>query len=107
MKIKKEKKYKKSSQTILDDASSIIFDREQKKAKEYGPFNESMSKAAKIASLLTGKNISTEDFYRCMIALKLSRLTNNTKYDTILDGIAYLAAYSEFLELKKQSNEQI
>ena len=46
--------------------------------------------------LFGNKKITTEDFYKCMIALKISRLSYNTKHDTILDAIGYLAALDKF-----------
>jgi hypothetical protein len=55
-----------------------------------------MGKAAEVASLLCNKKITTEDFYKCMIALKISRLSYNSKHDTILDAIGYLAALDKF-----------
>ena len=82
----------KKNDNILKDAINIVYDRSSDKAKEYGPFDESMTSAAIIASELTGKNITTEDFYKCMIALKMSRLKYSSKEDTFLDFIAYSAA---------------
>lgn len=78
--------------SILLKAHNIIFKRKEEKERQYGPIDESMGKAAEVASLLCNKKITTEDFYKCMIALKISRLSYNTKYDTILDAIGYLAA---------------
>ena len=82
----------KKNDNILKDAINIVYDRSSDKAKEYGPFDESMASAATIASELTGKNITTEDFFKCMIALKMSRLKYSSKEDTFLDFIAYSAA---------------
>ena len=82
----------KKNDNILKDAINIVYNRSSDKAKEYGPFDESMASAAIIASELTGKNITTEDFYKCMIALKMSRLKYSSKEDTFLDFIAYSAA---------------
>ncbi len=81
---------------ILKKADEIINERKEEKERAYGDFSESMAKAARIASELCDKEISTEDFYKCMIALKLSRLSYNTKEDTMLDGVAYLAALNNF-----------
>ena len=83
--------------TILEEANDIVFVRAQEKQREYGPFVESMNKAAKIATELTGKEITTDDFYKCMIALKLSRMAHAPKHDSILDAIAYLASYDNFI----------
>ena len=79
---------------ILKEAASIIFDRDSEKAKDYGPFHDSMKDAAKIMTILTGKHITTKDFYKAMMALKLARLRYSDKHDTYLDLIAYVASAS-------------
>jgi len=81
---------------ILEEANNIINKRSQEKEREYGPMQESMARAAEMASKLCNKDISTEDFYKCLIALKLSRLAYNTKEDTLLDAVAYLAALNNY-----------
>lgn len=81
---------------ILEEANNIVNLRSEEKTREYGPFEESMNKAAKIASELCNKNITTEEFYKCMIALKLSRMAYNLKEDTLLDCVAYLGALNNF-----------
>lgn len=81
---------------ILEKANQIIFERAEEKQREYGPFDKSMEKAAKVASILCNKEISTEDFYKCMIALKVSRMAFNTKKDTMLDCVGYIAALDDF-----------
>lgn len=80
---------------ILEHANEIVFERSEEKEREYGPFNESMAKAARIASELCNKEITTDDFFLCMMALKLSRLSHAKKYDSVLDLIAYAAAYEK------------
>jgi hypothetical protein len=81
---------------ILKKANQIIFEREEEKQREYGPFSESMENAAKVASILCNKEINTEDFYKCMVALKISRMAYNTKKDTMLDCVGYIAALDDF-----------
>jgi hypothetical protein len=81
---------------ILEKANEIINLRSEEKERLYGPFDQSMAKAALIASELTNKEITIDDFYKCMIALKLSRLSFNSKEDTLLDSVAYLAAYNNY-----------
>lgn len=97
---------------LLKDASEVIYNRTTEKAKEYGPFEESMCSAAIIASELTGKNITTEDFYKCMMALKLARLKYSSKEDTMLDLLAYTGGLVKYQkdtekieELKASKNE--
>ena len=86
--------------SILIEADEIINKRSQEKERQYGEFNKSMGKAALIASELTNKKITTEDFYKCMIALKLSRLAYNTKRDTLLDAVAYIGGLDNFKNKK-------
>lgn len=81
---------------ILKEAHKIIFDRAEEKERQYGPINESIAKAARVASELTNKDISTEDFYKCLIALKISRMAYNIKKDTMLDCVGYIAALDSF-----------
>ncbi len=83
---------------VLKEAAEIVYNRSSEKAVEYGPFQESMASAAIIASELTGKNITTEDFYKCMMALKLARLKYSRKKDTVLDFIAYTASLQDLYE---------
>lgn len=86
---------------ILEKANEIVNLRKEEKERQYGPFDESLSKAARIASELCNKEITTEDFYKCLIALKMSRMAYNTKEDTMLDCVAYVAALNNY------KNEQI
>lgn len=81
---------------ILLEANEIVNERREEKERMYGTFEESMSKAARIASELCNKEITTEDFYKCMMALKMSRLSFNSKEDTLLDCVAYTAAFNNF-----------
>lgn len=83
-------------ENIFITADNIINNRSEEKERQYGPFKQSMAKAAIIASELCNKNITTEDFYKCMIALKISRMAYNLKDDTMLDAIAYIGALHNF-----------
>jgi hypothetical protein len=81
---------------ILKKAQEIIFDRKEEKERQYGNIDDSISKAALVASELCNKEITAEDFYKCMIALKVSRMAYNTKKDTMLDCVGYIAALDNF-----------
>lgn len=81
---------------ILEEANKIINLRAEEKERQYGPFNESMQKAAVVATELCNKKITTEDFYKCMIALKISRMAYNLKEDTLLDTVAYIGALNNY-----------
>ena len=81
---------------ILDQANEIIYKRSEEKARQYGPMQEGMQEAAKIASLLSRKELTAVDMYNCMIALKLSRQAYNHKEDNLLDCVAYIASLNDY-----------
>jgi len=91
----------KRANNLLKDAIDVVYTRNTEKTVEYGPFTESMASAAIIATELTGKHITTEDFFKCMMALKLARLKYSMKEDTFLDLLAYTGALHKSLEDKK------
>lgn len=81
---------------ILIEANSIINERSEEKARMYGPFSEGMERGAKIASAMTGKDITAKDMYKCLIALKLSRESYTHKEDNLLDAVAYIGALHNY-----------
>jgi hypothetical protein len=81
---------------ILEQANEIIYNRSEEKARQYGPMQEGMQEAAKIASLLSRKELTAVDMYNCMIALKLSRQAYNHKEDNLLDCVAYMASLNDY-----------
>ena len=81
---------------ILLKENEIVFERNEEKERQYGPFQEGMQEAAKIASLLSRKDITAVDMYNCMIALKLSRQSYNHKEDNLLDCVAYIASLNDY-----------
>lgn len=85
---------------ILKKANEIVNKRAEEKARCYGPFEESMAKTAKIASLLSNKKITTVDAYNVLIALKLARQSHSNKEDNLLDAVAYLGSLNNFLQSK-------
>ena len=87
--------------TMLEKAYNILYKRDTEKAKQYGDFHKSMAKAAKIATELTNKIITTEDMYRCLIALKLSRDSYKGSEDTMLDLVTYIASLNDLNKNKK------
>ena len=90
------------NKSILQEALDIVEKRDQEKEREYGPFEEGMERAAKIASAATGKNITAEDMYLVLVALKLSRQSYNHKRDNLLDAVAYLGALNKYIEGKNK-----
>lgn len=72
--------------------------RSEERDREYGGFSASMEKAAIIASELTNKKITTEDLFKCQIALKLSRISNSNKLDSFTDLIGYAEGLWNYLQ---------
>lgn len=91
--------------SILQQAHSIVFERNEEKERMYGPFEDGMEQAARIASELSRKEITTFDMYNCMIALKLSRASWNYKEDNYLDAVAYMASLNEYLKQKQDESK--
>ena len=90
--------------SILERANEIVNKRSEEKEREYGPFNEGMKRAAKIASGMSGKDVDAHDMYIALVALKLSRQSYNFKEDNLLDAVAYLGAWQNFIEEVKDEN---
>jgi hypothetical protein len=91
---------------ILEQANEIIYKRNEEKARQYGPMQEGMQEAAKIASLLSLKELTAVDMYNCMIALKLSRQAYNHKEDNLLDAVAYMASLNDYQNNLQNENSK-
>jgi len=87
--------------SILQQAQEIVYDRAEEKSRQYGEFIEGMEQAARIASELSRKEITTFDMYNCMLALKLSRASWNYKEDNYLDLCSYVASLNDYLKTKQ------
>ena len=75
----------------------IEYDEKHKKNESVEEsVEEGMEEAARIASLLSRKEINAVDMYNCMIALKLSRQAYNHKEDNLLDCVAYMASLNDY-----------
>lgn len=85
---------------ILEEANKIVNLRSEEKERMYGPFEEGMNRAAKIASGITGKDLVAEDVYAIMVALKLSRHSYSYKEDNLLDAVAYLGSLNNYINNK-------
>ena len=83
---------------ILEKANEIINLRSEEKDRQYGPFIECNARAARIATELCGKEITTKDIYNFQIALKLAREAYAHKEDNLLDAVAYMGALNNFYE---------
>lgn len=91
---------------ILKEADQIVNQRSQEKERLYGNFDESMEKAARILSELTGKEIDAIFMYKAMMALKLSREAYRHKEDNLLDLAAYTGALNNYINNKKNINNE-
>lgn len=83
---------------ILKKANEIVNCRSEEKERQYGPFAECNERAAKIASLISGKEFTTTDIYHFQIALKLAREAYSHKQDNLLDAVAYIGALDNYYQ---------
>jgi hypothetical protein len=95
-----------TSMNILDEANKIVNERSEEKERAYGSFSEGMKRAASIASGMTGKNITADDMFQCMVALKFSRQSFNHKTDNLLDAVAYIGAWNNFIDEKDKPEDK-
>ena len=51
-----------------------------------------------IASGMSGKEITADDMYIALVALKLSRQSYHFKDDNLLDAVAYLGAWHNYIK---------
>ena len=82
---------------ILEQANNIINDRSEEKERQYGPMGEGFERAAMIASGMSGKEWSAHDMFIAMVALKFSRQSYNFKEDNLLDAVAYIGAWQNYI----------
>lgn len=82
---------------ILEQANEIINNRSEEKERQYGPMGEGFDRAAMIASGMSGKEWSAHDMFIAMVALKFSRQSYNFKEDNLLDAVAYLGAWQNYI----------
>ena len=81
---------------ILKKANQIVNERSEEKERQYGNFVNCMNKTSIIASQMSNKNITIEDTYNVLIALKLARQSNAHKEDNLLDAVAYLGSLNNY-----------
>jgi len=90
---------------ILDRANQIINNRSEEKEREYGPLSEGFERAAQIASGMSGRQWNADDMFVAMIAMKLSRQSYNFKEDNLLDAVAYMGGWQNYInEQNNNSN---
>lgn len=85
---------------ILERANEIVNHRSEEKERQYGPFDESMQRAAALFNLISpnGETITPEGMFRALVALKLSREAFAHKEDNLLDAVAYLGALNNYMD---------
>ena len=88
---------------ILEQANRIVNERSEEKKREYGSFSEGMKKTSIIATEICNKEITAHDVFVILIALKLSRQSFNHKEDNMLDAVAYIGAWQNFINEEKES----
>ena len=91
---------------ILQEANQIVFERSEEKQRQYGPFHEGMERAAMIFKGATGKDLTADDMYIALVALKLSRHSYNYKRDNLLDAVAYLGALDDAIEKRNKTKKR-
>ena len=84
----------KEEQTILDEAKAIV---EGSRQSDYGDPVESFDKIAKVASMITGGDLTPKDCCAVMIAVKLVRESFAHKRDNLVD----LCGYADLLNRLK------
>ena len=86
---------------ILEQANNIINNRSEEKERQYGPMGEGFERAALIASGMSGKEWNAHDMFIAMVALKFSRQSYNFKEDNLLDAVAYIGAWQNYINETK------
>ena len=89
---------------ILEQANNIINNRSEEKERQYGPMGEGFERAAMIASGMSGKEWCAHDMFIAMVALKFSRQSYNFKEDNLLDAVAYLGAWQNYINDTKPAH---
>lgn len=85
---------------ILYRANQIVNERSEEKERQYGPFSESMKKAAEMYNLISPPpcKIDAEGMFRALICLKLTRESYGHKEDNLLDAVAYIGGLNNLIE---------
>lgn len=66
-------------------ASLVSGDRQE----AYGHPLDNFTRAAQIWSVILGCDVSAEQVALCMVGMKIAREVNQSKPDTVVDGIGY------------------
>ena len=89
---------------ILKKSDQIINNRSEEKERQYGPLDEGFERAAQIASGMSGRLWDAHDIFIAMIALKFSRQSYNFKEDNLLDAVAYIGGWQNYIDKQNTQN---
>lgn len=92
-----------NKQSILDEAKTIV---EGSRLSDYGDPVESFERIAKIASMITGKDLSPKECCAVLMAVKMVREGYRHKRDNLVDLCGYAHIMNEINE-KEKKGEQI
>jgi len=72
----------------------------------YGHPLDNFTRASKIWSVILGCEVSAEQVSLCMVGMKIAREINQTKPDTVVDGIGYFLTLGMIQEerLRRENN---
>ena len=72
----------------------------------YGHPLDNFTRASKIWSVILGCEVSAEQVSLCMVGMKIAREINQTKPDTVVDGIGYFLTLGMIQEerLRRDNN---
>lgn len=86
----------------IKEADKIVNQSRETRDKEYGGFTASMKRTAAIASELCNKEITTDDAFKMLMALKLSRLSYSPDhFDSYTDLMGYAEGWWKYREEQK------
>ena len=91
-----------SKQSILDEAKAIV---EGSRQSDYGDPVESFDKIAKVASMITGGNISPKECCAVLMAVKIVRESFKHKRDNLVDLCGYAHIMNEINESEKKGEQ--
>ena len=83
---------------ILNEANQIINNRSEEKERQCGPLGVGFERAAMISSGMSGRTWNADDMFIAMIALKFSRQSYNFKEDNLLDAVAYIGGWQNYID---------
>lgn len=90
-------------ETILQEAQRLVYgDRRS----DYGHPADDYGRVAKIWSIILKREVSAEQAALCMIGVKLSRLCNEIKRDSLVDVAGYAEVVNCIVEAKANGESQ-